>query len=84
MLDSSKMPNIKELQLISDYFDLEIKDLVSIPEDPLLDPVQNLKNQVSSKEAKEGIEALDKLVDMIIFYKTTKESSERAKETWIP
>lgn len=84
MLDSSKMLNIKELQSISDYFDLEIKDLVAIPEDILLDPVQNLKNQVTSKEAKEGIETLDKLADMIIFYKTAKESSERAKETWVP
>lgn len=55
MLDSSKMLNIKELRLISDYFDLEIKDLVVIPEDPIPDPVQNLKNQVTSKEAKEGI-----------------------------
>ena len=84
ILDSSKMPNIKELRLISDYFDLEIKDLVAIPEDHIPDPVQNLKNQVTSKEAKEGIETLDKLSDMIIFYKAVKESSERAKETWIP
>lgn len=84
ILDSSKMPNVKELRLISDYFDLEIKDLVAIPEDPLLDPVQNLKNQVTSKEVKEGIETLDKLADMIFFYKIAKEKSERMKETWIP
>ena len=58
--------------------------MVIIPETPIPDPIQNLKNQVSSKEAKEGIETLDKLADMTIFYKNAKESSERAKETWIP
>ena len=84
MLDSSKMLNIKELQIISDYFDLEIKDLIIIPETPIPDSVQNFKKQVTSKEAKEGIETLDKLANMIFFYKTAKESSERAKETWIP
>lgn len=84
MLNSSEMLSVKELQSIADYFDLEIKDLAIIPDEPIPNVVQNLKKQVTSKEAKEGIETLDKLSDMIIFYKDAKESSERAKETWIP
>lgn len=84
MLDSSRMLNTKELQSIADYFDLEIKDLAAIPETSIPDPIQNLKEQVTSKESKEGIETLDKLADMIIFYKNAKENSKRMKETWIP
>lgn len=84
MLNSSEMLSVKELQSIADYFDLEIKDLAIIPDEPIPNVVQNLEKQVTSKEAKEGIETLDKLSDMIIFYKDAKESSERAKETWIP
>lgn len=84
MLNSSEMLSVKELQSIADYFDLEIKDLAIIPDEPIPNVVQNLKKQVTSKEAKEEIEMLDKLADMTIFYKNAKESSERAKEIWIP
>ena len=84
MLDSSEMLSVKELQSIADYFDLEIKDLAIIPDEPIPNVVQNLKKQVTSKEAKEGVEILDELADKIIFYKNVKEKSERMKETWIP
>lgn len=84
MLDNSEMPSIKELQSIADYFDLEIKDLAIIPDEPIPNAIQNLKKQVVSKEAKEGIDILDELADKIIFYKNVKEKSERMKETWIP
>lgn len=84
MLNSSEMLSVKELQSIADYFDLEIKDLAIIPDEPIPSVVQNLKKQVTSKEAKEGIEILDELADKIIFYKNVKEKSERMKETWIP
>lgn len=84
MLDSSEMLSIKKLQSIADYFDLEIKDLAIIPDEPIPNVIQNLKERVNSKEAKEGIEILDELADKIIFYKNVKEKSERMKETWIP
>lgn len=67
MLNNSEMLSVKELQSIADYFDLEIKDLAIIPDKPIPNVIQNLKKQVTSKEAKKGIEILDELADKIIF-----------------
>lgn len=83
MLGGSRIFSAEELQSIAQYFDIDMKDLMAITNPSLeVNAIKAFMGSVNSVEAKHGLEILDEIADMIVFYANARENLKRLSETW--
>ena len=69
MLSGSRSITALELKQISDFCNVPVENLVTLPEKPVkTNAVLGLVDKVTTEEAKEGIRIADKLIDMYLFH----------------
>lgn len=83
MLGGSRIFSAEELQSIAQYFDIDMKDHMAITNPSLeVNAIKAFMGSVNSVEAKHGLEILDEIADMIVFYANARENLKRLSETW--
>lgn len=69
MLSGSRSITALELKQISDFCNVPVKSLVTLPEKPVkTNVVLGFLDKLKTEEAKEGIRVADKLIDMYLFH----------------
>lgn len=78
-LDGADKISYPVLCEIIDFLQVDKERILYIPDD-YISPIDNLLNQVDSKETKDGIKILDTISDMIVFHTKVKKNGEKAQE----
>ena len=69
MLSGARSVTALELKQISDFCNVPVESLVTLPEKPVeTNVVLGFVDKVKTEEAKEGIHIADKLIDMYLFH----------------
>lgn len=83
MLNGSRMINIAELHKIADFFHVQMEDLMETP--ATIDSgnvIRAFMGRVNTDAAREALEIVDELADMIIYHANIRENSKQMSETW--
>ena len=69
MLSGARSVTALELKQISDFCNIPVKSLITLPEKPVkTNVVLGFVDEVKTEKAKEGIRIADKLIDMYLFH----------------
>lgn len=83
MLNGSRMINAVELKKIADILNVQVDELIKMPD---ITPEDNIVHvcmgKVSSKQAENTLLIADKLSDMIIFHSNIRKNGMRMTEVW--
>jgi len=83
MLNGSRMISIVELHKIAGYFRVQMDDLMRTPILPGNENVvKAFMGKVNSEAAREALETIDELADMIIYHANVRENKKVMSETW--
>ena len=83
MLNGSRMINIAELHKISEYFGIKMDDLMyesTVSQDE--DVVKAFMGKVNTEAAREALNIVDELADMIIYHANVRENAKIMSKTW--
>ena len=83
MLNASQMISIPEMQRIADCFHVSLEELMKEKNNPYSgDVVKAFMGEVTTKEAKEALETLDELAELILFHAKIRENAKNIMDTW--
>ncbi len=83
MLNGSRMINIAELHKISEYFGIKMDDLMyesTVSQDENV--VKAFMGKVNTEAAREALNIVDELADMIIYHANVRENAKIMSKTW--
>ena len=83
MLNGSRMINIVELHKISEYFGIKMDDLMyesTVSQDENV--VKAFMGKVNTEAAREALNIVDELADMIIYHANVRENAKIMSKTW--
>jgi len=83
MLNGSRMINIAELHKISEYFGIKMDDLMyesTVSQDENV--VKAFMGKVNTEAAREALNTVDELADMIIYHANVRENAKIMSKTW--
>ena len=77
------MINAAELHKIAEYLHVSMDSLVKLPEKTACPNITDVFiERVKTQEAKEGIQFIDKLSDMILFHTRVYENGKKMEQLW--
>lgn len=83
MLSGARMINANEIKQIADFFEVKIDELFnSEKKNEQTSGAYALMGKVESEQAKEAIEIVDKIADLIIFHKNARNNFEEMNTPW--
>lgn len=83
MLNGSRMINIAELHKISEYFGIKMDDLMyesTVSQEENV--VKVFMGKVNTEAAREALNIVDELADMIIYHANVRENAKIMSKTW--
>lgn len=83
MLNGSRMINIAELHKISEYFGIKMDDLMyesTVSQDENV--VKAFMGKVNTEAAREALNIVDELADMIIYHANVRENAKIMSKIW--
>ena len=83
MLNGSRMINIAELHKISEYFGIKMDDLMyesTVSQEENV--VKVFMGKVNTEAAREALNTVDELADMIIYHANVRENAKIMSKTW--
>jgi transcriptional regulator with XRE-family HTH domain len=83
MLNGSRMINIAELHKISEYFGIKMDDLMyesTVSQDENV--VKAFMGKVNTEAAREALNIVDELADMINYHANVRENAKIMSKTW--
>ena len=83
MLNGSRMINIAELHKISEYFSIKMDDLMyesTVSQEENV--VKVFMGKVNTEAAREALNTVDELADMIIYHANVRENAKIMSKTW--
>lgn len=83
MLSGSRSINAIELKQISEFCNVSMEELVTLPERPIeTNVVRIFMGIAKTDEARQGIEFADKLIDMYLFHANVQEANIIGSTEW--
>ncbi len=83
MMNGARMINAAELHKIAEYLHVSMDSLVKLPEKTACPNITDVFiERVKTQEAKEGIQFIDKLSDMILFHTRVYENGKKMEQLW--
>ena len=83
MLNGSRMISIAELHKIAEYYHVKMDDLMNAPTESNSDNVvRAFMGKVNTEAAKEALQDVDELADMIIYHAKVRENAKIMSQTW--
>ncbi len=83
MLNGSRIINAVELRKIADFLNTSMEELTTVPQNyEDVDVFRVFMGKVGTAEAKQALNDIDKVIDLILFHDMVKENGIAMREEW--
>ncbi|MCD7863483.1 MAG: helix-turn-helix domain-containing protein [Lachnospiraceae bacterium] len=83
MLSGTRIINAVELSRIADFCNVSMEELVAFPQNvPDSNAVRAFMGKVGSASAKQALEIVDELADLVVFHAGVRENAELMMKPW--